>query len=139
MDEIVKDLLEASAFELAREAVKILVEHKGQNITLYHVSDLTSVTDYYINATGSSSTQVAALADLLDEKLSLRGRSPLRIEGRAANSWLLVDYGDVIVNIFDRESRDFYDVDRLYPATARRDVATIIAEVDEKFEIEMKF
>ena len=139
MAEIVKDLLEVSAFDLAREAVKILVEHKGQNITMYHVSDLTSVTDYYINATGSSSTQVAALADLLDEKLSLRGRSPLRIEGRAANSWLLVDYGDVIVNIFDRESRDFYDVDRLYPASARRDVASIIQEVDEKFEIETKF
>lgn len=139
MAQIVQDLLDVSAFELAREAVKVLVEHKGQNITLYHVSDLTSVTDYYINATGSSSTQVAALADLLDEKLSLRGRSPLRIEGRSANAWLLVDYGDVIVNIFDRESREFYDVDRLYPSSARRDVASIIAEVDEKFEIEMKF
>ena len=138
MDEIVKDLLDASAFQLAQEAVKVLVEHKGQNITLYHVSDLTSVTDYYINATGGSSTQVAALADLLDEKLSLRGRSPLRIEGRMANSWLLVDYGDVIVNIFDRESRDFYDVDRLYPATARRDISAFIAEVDAKYEIETK-
>lgn len=139
MTEIVKDLLDASAFELAREAVKVLIENKGHNITLYHVSDLTSVTDYYINATGSSSTQVGALADILDEKLSLRGRSPLRIEGRSANAWLLVDYGDVIVNIFDRESREFYDVDRLYPASARRDVAAIVAEVDEKYEIETKF
>ena len=138
MSEIVKDLLNASAFELAREAVKVLIEHKGQNITLYHVSELTSVTDYYINATGGSSTQVAALADLLDEKLSLRGRSPLRIEGRMANSWLLVDYGDVIVNIFDRESRDFYDVDRLYPVSARRDITAFIAEVDEKYEVEIK-
>lgn len=139
MGEIVRDLVDVSAFELAREAVKVLIENKGQNITLYHVSELTSVTDYYINATGSSSTQVGALADLLDEKLSLRGRSPLRIEGRSANAWLLVDYGDVIVNIFDRESRDFYDVDRLYPATARRDITSFVAEVDERYELEMKF
>ena len=138
MVEIVKDLLDVSAYELARAAVKVLFEHKGQNITLYQVSDITSVTDYYINATGASSTQVGALADLLDEKLSERGRAPLRIEGRMANSWLLIDYGDVIVNIFDRESRDFYDVDRLYPTSARCDITTFIAEVDEKYGIETK-
>ena len=132
------DLKNASAYDLAREAVKVLLENKGQNITLFYVSDITSVTDYYVNVTGGSSTQVAALADLLDEKLSERGRTPLRIEGRAANSWLLVDYGDVIVNVFDRESRDFYDLDRLYPQTARRDIASMIREVDEKYELEAK-
>ena len=134
----VLDLKNASAYDLAREAVKVLLENKGQNITLFYVSDITSVTDYYVNVTGGSSTQVAALADLLDEKLSERGRTPLRIEGRAANSWLLVDYGDVIVNVFDRESRDFYDLDRLYPQTARRDIASMIREVDEKYELEAK-
>ena len=138
MSEQVLDLKDASAYDLAREAVKVLAENKGQNITLFCVSDITSVTDYYINVTGGSSTQVAALADLLDEKLSEKGRSPLRIEGRAANTWLLVDYGDVIVNVFDRESRDFYDLDRLYPQTARRDIAPMIREVDEKYELEAK-
>ena len=72
------------------------------------------------------------------EKLSERGRSPLRIEGRSANSWLLVDYGDVIVNVFDRESRSFYDLDRLFPETARRDIDAMICEVDKKFELETK-
>lgn len=138
MSDNVMDLKEASSFELAREAVKVLLENKGHSVTLFHVSDITSVTDYYINVTGGSSTQVGALADILDEKLSERGRSPLRIEGRSANSWLLVDYGDVIVNVFDRESRSFYDLDRLFPETARRDIDAMICEVDKKFELETK-
>ena len=138
MADIAMDLKDASAYDLACEAVKVLLENKGRCVTLFHVSDITSVTDYYINVTGGSGTQVSALADLLDEKLSERGRAPLRIEGRGANSWLLVDYGDVIVNVFDRESREFYDLDRLFPETARRDIAALVKAVDEKYEIETK-
>ena len=138
MADFVTDLRNASAYELACEAVKVLLENKGRGVTLFHVSELTSVTDYYINVTGGSTTQVAALADILDEKLSERGRSPLRIEGRGANSWLLVDYGDVIVNVFDKESREFYDLDRLFPESAKKDIVALVREVDEKYELETK-
>ena len=115
---------------LAREAVKILLEKKGLDVKLFDVRDKTSVTDFYVNATGRSSTQVASLADEVDEKISELGRTPLRIEGRAGREWLLVDFGDVIVNIFDRQSREFYNFDRLLPEDSEVDISHIICEVD---------
>ena len=120
---------------LAREAVKILIEKKGLNVKLFDVREKTSVTDFYVNATGRSSTQVAALADDVDEKLSELGRAPHRVEGRAGREWLLVDFGDVIVNVFDKNARDFYNLDRHLPEDSEVDISDIIAEVDKKFEL----
>ena len=120
---------------LAREAVKILLEKKALDVKLFDVTDKTSVTDFYVNATGRSSTQVAALADDVDEKLSELGRTPLRVEGRAGREWLLVDFGDVIVNIFDRQSRDFYNFDRHLPEGSELDISDLVAEVDKKFDL----
>ena len=68
-----KDLMNADSGTLAREAVKILLERKAINVTLFDVREKSSVTDFYVNATGRSSTQVAALADEVDAKLSERG------------------------------------------------------------------
>ena len=125
----------ADACTLAREAVKILLEKNALNVKLYDVREKTSVTDYYINATGRSSTQVAALADDVDEGIAKLGRNALRVEGRAGREWLLVDYGDVIVNVFDKNARDFYNFDRHLPEGSEVDIADLIAEVDKKFEI----
>ena len=133
MEEI-KDLLNADSGTLAREAVKILLEKKAINVTLFDVREKSSVTDYYINATGRSSTQVASLADDVDAKLSERGRAALRTEGRRGNSWILVDFGDVIVNVFDRESREFYNLDRHFPEESKLDISDLVAEVDAKFD-----
>ena len=120
---------------LAREAVKVLIEKKALDVKLFDVRDKTSVTDFYVNATGRSSTQVAALADDVDEKLSELGRTPLRIEGRAGREWLLVDFGDVIVNVFDKNSREFYNFDRHLPEDSQLDISELVAEVDRKFDI----
>ena len=133
--EIIKDLLNCDSETLAREAVKILLEKKANNVTLFDVREKSSVTDFYINATGRSSTQVASLADEVDSKLSERGRAALRTEGRRGNSWILVDFGDVIINVFDRESRDFYNLDRHFPQDSQLDISDLVAEVDKKFEI----
>lgn len=124
-----------TALEVARAAVSILIEKKAQNVRLYEVLESSAITDYYVNATGRSQTQVGALADELSVKISELGRDALRTEGKRGNAWVLVDYGDVIVNIFDRESRDFYNHDRLMPAESNCDISDIIAEVDKKFEI----
>ena len=94
-----------------------------------------SITDYYVNATGRSNTHVSSLANDVCEQLSKFGVVESRIEGRGANSWLLVDYGDVIVNIFDRQSREFYDFDRLLPNASRLSIEDIVAEIDEKLKI----
>ena len=132
------DLKGASAKALAEEAAKLLLEKKAENVTLYSVSEITSVTDYYINATGRSTTQVASLADELADKLAERGRAPLRVEGRRGNTWILVDFADVIINVFDRQTREFYDLDRHFGENTRVDISDLVAEVDRKFEINTK-
>ncbi len=133
--ENIKDLVGCESGTLAREAVKLLIERKGIDVKLFDVREKSSVTDYYVNVTGRSSTNVAALADEVDSKLSERGRTPLRTEGRRGNNWILVDFGDVIVNVFDRASRDFYNLDRHFPEESLIDISDLIAEVDAKLDI----
>ena len=123
---------EAEASLVAEAAVKALLENKGLDVRLFDVREKSSVTDFYVNATGRSSTQVAALADEVVEVMEKGGRSALRVEGRSGNSWLLVDFGDVIVNVFDKASREFYSFDRHLPADSERDIAYLIEEVDAK-------
>ena len=130
-----QDLKGAESEALAREAVRILLEKKAVDVRLYNVEGKTSVTDFYVNATGRSSIQVAALSDYVSDLIGERGRDPLRVEGRAGNSWILVDYGDVIVNVFDRQSREFYNFDRLIPEGSEIDVSDIVKEIDKKFEL----
>ena len=135
--EIIKtdELRNADSEYLANEAVKQLLEKKALDVKLYFVKETNSITDYYVNATGRSSTQVSALADDLSDNFSDRGRDSLRIEGRQGGSWILVDYGDVIVNIFDKASREFYNLDRHLPEGSEVDISSLVAEVDAKFDI----
>ena len=123
------------SLSVARRAAMILIEKKAIDVAMFDVKESSSVTDYYINATGRSSTNVAALADDVDVMLSKEGISPLRVEGRRGQSWILVDYGDVIVNIFDRASRDFYNLDRHLPEGAKMDISDLVREVDAKFDL----
>ena len=132
------DLGHTDSLTLARAAARRLLERKAGAVAMYRVSDVTTVTDYYINATGRSSTQVGALADDVAEALALRGRDALRMEGRAGGAWVLVDYGDVIVNVFDPPSRELYPLDRLFPAECAVDISDLEKEVDETFDINRK-
>ena len=128
-------LKNATSSELARKAAAILIEKKAINVRMFEVLEKSPITDYYINVTGRSSTQVASLADELAYKISLCGRDAARIEGKRGNSWILVDYGDVIVNVFDRESREFYNFDRILPEGTEIDISDIVSEVDKKLDI----
>ena len=128
-------LKDADSLTLAEKIVATLIEKKALDVRLYSVKEESSITDYYVNATGRSSTQVASLADEVAFKTEESGRAPLRIEGREGNAWLLVDYGDVIVNVFDKPSREFYNFDRLLSEDGRVDISDIIAEIDKKFDI----
>lgn len=135
MEEKKMDLLDVSSDVLSAEACKILLEKKGLDVKMFCVKDVTSITDYYVNATGRSSTQVAALADDLVELIGERGRSVLRVEGRSGGAWVLCDFGDVIVNVFDKASREFYNFDRHLPAECEMDISALVSEVDAKFDI----
>ena len=120
---------------LAERAVAVLLEKGALDVKLYYVRDNSSITDYYINATGRSSTNVMALADEVLYQIGLLGREADHTEGRDGRSWILVDYGDVVVNVFDREAREFYNFDRLLPEDSLVDISHIISEVDAKFDI----
>ena len=135
MDEIKRttELLHAEPIDIARAATAVLIEKKALDVRMYNVEGKTSMTDFYVNATGRSSTQVAALADEVVYQLGLRGKKELRVEGRGGNAWLLVDYGSVIVNVFDRESRDYYNLDRLLPSGTECDISDIVSEIDKKY------
>ena len=135
--EIVKtdELKNASSDVLAREIVKILIEKKANDIKLFDVKEGTGITDFYINVTGRSNTHVASLADDVCELVSNKGRNELRVEGKRGNGWILVDFGDVIINVFDKESRTFYNFDRLLPTDGEIDISDLVAEVDAKLNI----
>lgn len=128
-------LKDVSSSELAREAAMLLIEKKGIDVRIFAVLEKSPITDYYVNVTGRSSTQVAALADELAFKLGERGREPLRIEGKRGNTWILVDYGDVIVNVFDKESREFYAFDRILPDGTEISVDDLVEAIDKKYDI----
>ena len=98
--------------EKAVLAAKILDDKKGEDIKVLEVKGLTSLGDYFVLATGSSSTHVNALSDTVEEKLKKSGVTLKHREGK--DGWILLDYGDVIVDIFDYESADFYDLERLW-------------------------
>ena len=135
MESISKTLRDSNSVTLAEAVVAVLIEKKALDVRLYEVGEDNPVTDYYVNATGRSLTQVAALADEVAFKISEQGRDALRIEGKRGNTWILVDYGDVIVNVFDRESREFYNLDRLMPAGSEKDISYIVKRVDDKLKI----
>ena len=126
------ELANASSYEVACAAVKALMKMKGSAIKLFCVKETSSVTDYYITVTGRSKTQVAALADEVVYKLGLSVRDAARVEGKRGDSWILVDFIDVIVQVFDSESRSFYDFDRLLAEAEQIDIAHLEAELDNE-------
>lgn len=129
------DLKNCDSKVLAERIVSVLLEKGGLDVRLSYVRESSSVTDYYVNVTGRSSTNVMALADEVLYQISLMGREADHTEGRDGRSWILVDYGDVVLNVFDKEAREFYNFDRLLPEESAVDISDIIAEVDAKFDI----
>lgn len=97
-----------------KEIVKILDNKKAQDISVVKVRDITVISDYFIIANGTSSTQVKALAEEVEFKLKQQGVEPARVEGFSSNNWIILDYNDVLVHIFYKETRDFYNLEKLW-------------------------
>ncbi len=102
------------SLELAKKAAAILDDKKAARLNVIKIEDISSLADYFVIGSATSSTHVRALADELEEKLKAEGVSPARIEGYRSNSWVLLDYGSVVVHLFTPDARDFYDLDRLW-------------------------
>ena len=106
--------MELNAKELAIDIAKILDSKKAENIKVLHIGTLTILTDYFIIATGNSSTQVKALAEEVEFQLGQKGIEPHHAEGRRTDNWILLDYGYAVVHVFYKESREFYNLERLW-------------------------
>ncbi|MCR4907297.1 MAG: ribosome silencing factor [Lachnospiraceae bacterium] len=91
-----------------------LSEKKGEDIRILDISALSVIADYFLIASGSNPTQIQAMADNVEEKLKDKGKRPLSIEGYAGAAWILMDYGNYVIHIFDRENREFYDLERIW-------------------------
>lgn len=103
-----------NSLQLATAAAKALDSKKAHDIRVLKVEDLTVMCDYFVIATGTSSTQVHALADEVEYQIDQKGTKPLRREGLDARNWIVLDYGTVIVHIFYPETREFYDLEHLW-------------------------
>ena len=114
MTENLTPLDAADAKALAEAIAEVLDSKKGRDIKVFHVEDKTVIAEYFVLCTGNSSTQIKALAGEVEYRIEQRGVTPYSVEGRDNNAWLLLDYSNVIVHVFSREAREFYNLDKLY-------------------------
>ncbi|MBO6065006.1 MAG: ribosome silencing factor [Lachnospiraceae bacterium] len=109
--------------DLARVACEALEEKKGGNIQVINIGEVSTIADYFVICDGANAPQVEALVDNVKEKLFKLGRSPKRVEGMRNCGWILLDYEDVVVHVFSKQDRLFYDLERVW-----RDGKTVSVE-----------
>ncbi len=105
---------ELEANELARKAVEIAADRKAEDIVMLDISKVSIIADYFVICNGTSDRQVRAIAKEIDEKLGDAGTNPINIEGMSEAKWVLMDYGAVLVHIFDPATREFYQLEQLW-------------------------
>ena len=103
-----------SAKEVAAIAAKALDSKLGRDISLLEITDVSTLADYFLIVNGNSDSQVNALVDNVEEELDKAGYSLVQREGNASGRWVLLDFGDIIVHVFDRENRQFYNLERIW-------------------------
>ena len=120
-----------SAKEMIAVAVKALDDKKGKEIKVLYTADQTTLADYFVICTGTSNTQVRALADAVEDAMTKAGEEPHHIEGHRGGQWTLMDYSAVVVHIFTEEGREFYGLERLWSDAAPVDVSEyLVAEAE---------
>ena len=100
--------------EMARIAYNALSDKKGEDVKIIDITGISVLADYFIIANGNSDSQVNALVDNVEEELHKAGYPLRQREGQASGSWVLLDFGDIIIHVFDKENRLFYDLERIW-------------------------
>ncbi|HZK22172.1 MAG TPA: ribosome silencing factor [Oscillospiraceae bacterium] len=113
--------------QLCEDIVKVLDDKKALKIKAIEIKELTIVADYFVIATATSTTHLRALIDEVEKEMTLKGSAPARIEGRATG-WVLADFSDVVVHLFLEETREFYNLERLWDDAANLDISHIIKD-----------
>ena len=102
------------AKEMARLAVEALEDKKVVDVRILDIGQISTLADYFIIASGNNRNQVQAMADNVDEVLAKAGYQAKQTEGYRNANWILLDYGDVVIHLFDEENRLFYDLERIW-------------------------
>ena len=103
-----------NAKKMASIAYHALAEKKGEDVRVIEITEIATFADYCIIDDGNNPSQISALVDNVEEQLSKAGFEPKRIEGVRNSNWVLMDYGDIIVHVFSKEDRLFYDLERIW-------------------------
>lgn len=107
-------MAELTQQQILEIAVKALDSKKAEDIKVIKIKDISILADYFVIADGTSSTQTRALADEVDFQLSEKGIQPHSIQGNNGSNWIILDYSDIIVHVFSRDQREFYNLERLW-------------------------
>jgi ribosome-associated protein len=107
----------------ALEAARAALDKKAKDILILDLNSLTTIAEYFVICSGESTTQVKAITELIKEKFDEAGIKPLGIEGLNYSHWVLMDYGDVIIHIFEEETRTFYELEKLWIDAGRVQIA----------------
>lgn len=113
--------------EILENAVKILDSKKGMDIKALKITELTTVADYFVMVTGTSSTHIRALAEELEDALSALGVKPDHIEGKSTG-WILLDYTSVIVHVFTKADRELFNLEKLWGDAQEIDLSAWVTE-----------
>lgn len=115
-----------NSLELTKLIVQILDKKKADKIDVIQVADVTILSDYFVIASASNSTHVKALVDELEFELKKLGRAPERVEGYQSGNWIVLDYLDVLVHIFFEETRNYYNLEKLWSDGVKLDTEELL-------------
>ena len=118
--------------EMIALAVRALDAKKGKDIKVLYTADQTTLADYFVICTGTSNTQINALCDAVEKELTEKGEEPLHREGYRGGTWVLLDYGCVVVHVFNDEARKFYSLEHLWADGEEVDLSAILPHAEEK-------
>lgn len=117
--------IQSKTMEMARLAIEAMQDKKAEDIRVIDISEVSVVADIFIIAGGSNRSQIQAMCDNVEEKLGRGGSAVRQIEGYDTANWILMDFGDIIVHIFDKENRLLYDLERLWRDGRELDIDSI--------------
>jgi len=100
--------------DLAVKAAEAALKKKALDVTILDLSGLTVIADYFVICSGESTTQVKAFAESIVEELAKKRKKPLGVEGASYSHWILLDYGDVVIHVFEKETRAYYNLEKLW-------------------------
>lgn len=114
--------------EMVKIACHALSEKKAEDVRIIDISEISPIADYFVIASGANANQLQAMVDAVDEELTKSGYTAKQVEGNRNSSWILMDYNDIVVHVFSKEDRLFYDLERIWTDGKKVELEDILSE-----------